>query len=370
MHAERTGHPAGARVLAAALLALAACSRGEPPGRERAVPPVSAVEPDAFVTDEDGGVLLGIDTRADSVVTRLEVGKRPRGVRVAADGRVYVAVSGSPKGGPGVDESTLPPPDTAADGLAVVERGGRRLLGTLPAGRDPESFDLDPRGTTAYLSNESTGEVSLVDLGSGAVRRTVSVGGEPEGVETSPDGAEVWVTSEEEGAVYVLDAATGDRVAVIPTGERPRTVAFLPDGSRAYVPGELDGTVSVVDARAHRVLRSIPIPGPGARPMGTALSADGRTLYVTTGRGGTVAVIDTGRDSVVATIEVGGRPWGLALTPDGRKLYTADGPTGRVSVIDPATRRVVGRIEVGGSPWGVAVRESPDSAPAAGARTP
>ncbi len=37
------------------------------------------------------------------------------------DGRLlYVALSGSPRGGPNVDESTLPPADRAADGIGEV----------------------------------------------------------------------------------------------------------------------------------------------------------------------------------------------------------------------------------------------------------
>jgi hypothetical protein len=41
-------------------------------------------------------------------------------VRLAPDGRtLYVALSGSPKVPPGGDESNLPPPDRAADGIGV-----------------------------------------------------------------------------------------------------------------------------------------------------------------------------------------------------------------------------------------------------------
>jgi len=73
-----------------------------------------------------------IDANAGKVVTRIPVGKRPRGLKVSADGKLlYVALSGTPRGGPGVDEANLPPADRAADGTT-----GRP--GTRPVSRSPE----------------------------------------------------------------------------------------------------------------------------------------------------------------------------------------------------------------------------------------
>ena len=83
------------------------------------------------------------------------MGKRPRGVKVSHDGKtLYVALSGSPRGGPGVDESKLPPPDRSADGVGVVDLVARKLVRTLPSGQDPESFDLSQDGKHAFVSNE------------------------------------------------------------------------------------------------------------------------------------------------------------------------------------------------------------------------
>ena len=63
---------------------------------------------------------------------RIPVGKRPRGIKLSRDGKtLYVALSGSPRGGPGVDESKLPPADRAADGVGVVDVASRKLVRTL-----------------------------------------------------------------------------------------------------------------------------------------------------------------------------------------------------------------------------------------------
>jgi len=96
-----------AGVLAAALL----LSRGAP----------AAAPERLYTSDETGGNVVVVDPQHRSVVARIAVGKRPRGIQISPDHtRVYVALSGSPIGGPNVDESKLPPPDRRYDGIGVV----------------------------------------------------------------------------------------------------------------------------------------------------------------------------------------------------------------------------------------------------------
>ncbi|WP_225409619.1 beta-propeller fold lactonase family protein [Stigmatella hybrida] len=325
-------------------------------GRGTSTPALPSA-PRVYVSNEESNDISVIDPATDQVVATVFVGKRPRGIRLSPDGQtLYVAVSGSPRAPPGVDESTLPPPDRSADGIALVDIASLKLVKTLESGDDPEAFDITPDGRFLYVSNEDAAQASIVDLASGQVTHTVKVGGEPEGVTTRPDGQVVYVTSEEDHQVYAIDTRSHEVVARIPTGDRPRSVTFTPDGARAFITAEFGRTVTVVDAQRHQVLSTLPIERPSARPMGTALSPDGRTLYVTHGRGKSVSFIDVARLEVVHTVEdVGTRPWGAGVSPDGRKLYTANGPSNDVSVIDTGTGQVLKRIAVGSSPWGIAV---------------
>jgi len=320
-----------------------------PTGRRSGAPLV-------FVSNEDSDNITIIDSGTDSVIATISAGKRPRGLRLSADGKtLFVAVSGNPKGGPGVDESKLPPPDRSADGVSVVDVATLRHVKTLPGGNDPEAFAISNDGKTVYVSNEDAGTVSVLDVESGKVTAVVPVGEEPEGVTMRPDGKAVYVTSEGTGTVAVIDVGRQTVVATIRTGKRPRSTVFTPDGAKAYVTAENGGTVTVVDTKSNKPRKTITVPDSGARPMGTAISPDGRWIYVTNGRGGTLSVIDTGRDAIVASIRVGARPWGVAVTPDGKKIYTANGPSNDVSVVDADSRRVVRTVAAGQSPWGVAI---------------
>jgi len=102
-----------------------------------------------YVSNETGGDIAVIDAGTGTVVERIPVGKRPRGLRLTRDGKhLLVALSGSPIGGPGVDESKLPPADRAADGIGLVDLETRKLVRLFPSGQDPESFDFSTDGKT------------------------------------------------------------------------------------------------------------------------------------------------------------------------------------------------------------------------------
>lgn len=88
-----------------------------------------------YVTNENSGDLSVIDGSTLEVVVTVPLGKRPRGIHASPDGKtLYVALSGSPIGGPGVDESKLPPPDKSADGIGVFDVRQNKLLRLIQSG--------------------------------------------------------------------------------------------------------------------------------------------------------------------------------------------------------------------------------------------
>jgi YVTN family beta-propeller protein len=342
--------------IAVALLAgLAGCSSPAPEAAKAPPPAPKRGAYAIYVTNENGGDVSVIDSDSLEVTSTIAVGKRPRGIHAAPDGRTfYVALSGSPPAPPGVDESTLPPPDKSADGIGVVDVEQEKVVRVIKSGSDPEEFDLSRDGKLLFVSNEDDGKVSITDIADGRLIDALKVGAEPEGVTTSPDGKFVYVTSEDEGTVTVVDTVARKSIKTIKVGRRPRSVAFLPDGSRAYVTNENDGVVTLMDAVKHRTIRQIRLGEAGkVKPMKVIVSKDGTKVYVSTGRGNKVFTIDPATNEPAGSIEVGKRPWGLALSPDGKRLFAADGPSNSIAVIDLSTQTVVKNVKAGQGPWGV-----------------
>jgi len=310
-----------------------------------------------YVTNETSGDLSVIDGSTLEVIATVPLGKRPRGIHASPDGRtIYVALSGSPQAPPGVDESTLPPPDKSADGIGVFDVEQNKLVHVIEGGSDPENFDVSHDGNTLFVSNEDVSSASFIEASTGKLIQTIGVGGEPEGVTLAPNGKLVYVTTEADGSISVIDVAARKLLKSFKVGRRPRNIVFLPHGSRAYVNAENDGGVVLLDTIKNVKLQAIPLGTPGEiKPMGLALSPDAGKLYVSTGRGRKVFVVDTATNQATASFEVGQRPWGIAVSPDGKTLFTANGPSNDVSVVNLASQTVSKKIKLTGSPWGVLI---------------
>ncbi len=310
-----------------------------------------------YVTNEISGDLSVIDSTTMEVVATVALGKRPRGIHPSPDGKtIYVALSGSPPAPPGVDESTLPPPDHSADGIGVVDVATNKMVRMLKAGSDPENFDVSLDGKTIYVSNEDASGVSFIDVAAGELTKTIKTGEEPEGVKVNLDGKLVYSTNEQDGTVSVIDIAAGKLLKTFKVGRRPRNIAFMPDGQHAYVNAENDGGIVLFDPINYKQLQPIQLGTPGEiKPMFLLLSPDASKLYVSTGRAHKVFVVDTATNTATGSFEVGQRPWGMAFSPDAKLLFTANGPSNDVSVVDLATQTVTKKIKTTGGPWGVLV---------------
>jgi PQQ-dependent catabolism-associated beta-propeller protein len=315
-----------------------------------------------YVSNEDGESVTVLDTNTSTVIENIAIGKRPRGLKLNADGsQLFVAVSGLPKCPPSVpdEECAKLERDLKADGIAVVDTATQKVVKVLHAGSDPEQFALSRDGKRLFVANEDSATLSVVDIKSGTVVQRVPVGREPEGVAVTPDGRWVLVTNESDNSVSIIDTRTLKIVKSVQVGKRPRDVAFTPDGRTAYVSGEFDASVYRMTLPQGEPVERVMELRKEARPMGILLDSGRNRLYVSTGRGGTVAVIDSTTNKLLSEVKVGTRPWGIALSKDGRWLYTANGPSDDISVIDTSTLSAVRNIRVGRSPWGVAFGPEP-----------
>ncbi len=309
-----------------------------------------------YVSCEESGTVTVIDGHTDKVVATIAVGKRPRGVQVSPDGKtVYVALSGSPNAGPNRKEEEDAKSDKTADGIGVIDTASNTLKGVIIGGSDPEQFAVSRDGTSLYIANEDTAEVSVIDIAKNAVVHAIPVGREPEGVTLSPDGKTVWVTSESDNKIYVIDTASNALTSTIDVGARPRSIALSADGSRAFVTLENAASLAIVDVAQHKVVSTVMFGGQNVRPMGIVLSPDGTTAYVTAGRGHLVFGVGTTDGRVQSRLEVGERPWGIGISRDGEKMYTANGTSNDVTVVDVPNNRILSKLNIGGRPWGIAV---------------
>src|SRR5229473_3226226 len=80
-----------------------------------------------------------------------------------------------------------------------------------------------------------------------------------------------YITNQSSSTVSVIDTATDTVIATIPVGLTPFGVAVSPDGSKVYVTHEFANAVSVIDTATNTVSAMIPLPS-FALPFGVAVS--------------------------------------------------------------------------------------------------
>ena len=262
-------------------------------------------------------------------------------------------------------DAFIPGANSSDLGVLATEPPFLGLIAPLgDGGMSPIAVAPSHDGTSVFVllgGQGGNGSIAIVDSVTGKVKSTspLPLSTVPTGLALSPDGTTLFVANSGSNDVTPVNAVTGMALtnslgfAVrIPVGAAPAGLAFLPNGKTLYVVNSLDNTVCVIDAATDVVTGNFVV---GMHPVGAAVTPDGSKLFVVNQFGGTVSVIATATNTVVNTISVGAQPAGIAITPDGRHAYVINIGNGTLSVIDTATNLVVGTpipVPIGSTPAG------------------
>src|SRR4051794_12041795 len=99
----------------------------------------------------------------------------------------------------------------------------------------------------AYVSNEKSNTVSVIDTDKWAVTKTIKVGQRPRGIEFTRDGKFVLVAVGDDDTIEVIDTATQQVVDKLPSGPDPELFVQDQGGNILYVANENDNTVTIID---------------------------------------------------------------------------------------------------------------------------
>ena len=227
--------------------------------------------------------------------------------------------------------------------VSVIDTSTNTVVAVVPVGMFTAGVAITPDGSRAYVANEASNSVSVIDTSSNSVVATVPVL-QPQAVAITPDGSRAYVTDGFVPIVSAIDTSTNTVVAVVPVGTSASGVAITPDGSRAYVTHGFSNSVSVIDTSSNTVVdTSTGFDG----PSGLAITLDGSRAYVTNVFSNSVSVIDTSSNTVVDTLTGFDEPFAVAITPDGSRAYVMNFASEVVSVIDIPSNTLVATIMVG-----------------------
>jgi YVTN family beta-propeller protein len=246
-----------------------------------------------------------------------------------------------------------------SDTVSVINPSTGTVINTIPVGTSPVGVAFNPSGTLAYVTHCASGTVSVINPSTSTIINTITLGTAcPWGIAFNPSGTLAYVTNTYGDTVLVINVATDSVIDTITVGSDPTMVAFNPSGTLAYVTNEYTSTISVINGATDSVINTITV---GTTPWGVAVNPSGTLLYVTNAAvngGGTVSVVNPATDRVTSTIAVGTWPFTVAFNPSGTLAYVVNDGSDTVSVINPSTGTVINTVPVGTSPVGVAFNPS------------
>ena len=82
----------------------------------------------------------------------------------------------------------------------------------------------------AYVPNEGSGTVSVVDTGTDRVTSTITTGGKPRGIAISPDGKKLYVSEQVANGLAIIDVGSGKEPLRVKLGESLEGIYLSADG--------------------------------------------------------------------------------------------------------------------------------------------
>ena len=151
------------------------------------VPKFMAITPDGsrlLVSNWCGFDVSVIDISTDTEITRVDVGRHPRGIAITQNSRyAYVTIMGEDK-------------------ILKLDLSGNYVVNSVgDAGRTPRHVQLSPDDRYLYVSNNHENLIRKIDLQTNSDVGTAATGVEPRTMVISDDGESLYVVNYEDGTL-------------------------------------------------------------------------------------------------------------------------------------------------------------------------
>lgn len=267
---------------------------------------------------------------APTLVGRVPVPGGPIDIAVAPSGIAYVTRS-------------------TASAVDQINVGTLTVTDSITVGATPTFVVFDRTGATAYVSNQLSDNIGVIDVGSATQNRTIATTGDPIPMQVTADGGTLFVTTNA-NRLYKILIATG---AVTDSLDLPATSHHLllhPDGTLLYVATRDGGSILEVSAATLAVTRTFTL---GGRTQAMALSSDRQRMYVANESKPLIQIVSLTTGAEVDSVALDGGANGVALSPDGRLLCASIIFLGEVQVFDRSTLALDTTFVTGGAPRAV-----------------
>jgi YVTN family beta-propeller protein len=263
--------------------------------------------------------------------------------------------------------------------VTVIDGATDAVVATFPVGKRPRGIHASPDGKRIFVTlsgsprmapgvdterapaDKSADGLGVIDPNARKLIDRWHVGSDPEQFAISKEGNLAFIANEDDASALIVDLGSGFSRGKVKVSEEPEGVGVNPKTGEVYVTCEEKGEVFAFAPYEQRVTAKIDT---GGRPRSIVFSNDGTRAYVACEAGGYVAVVDATAHKVLSKIQLeqGALPMGTAISNDGKEVYVSTGRGNTLVVVDTSTDTISMTIPIGTRAWGLAL--SPDGSKA------
>jgi YVTN family beta-propeller protein len=228
--------------------------------------------------------------------------------------------------------------------VSVIDVALDKVVSTIAVGTSPAGVVAVNAVGKVFVTNPESRNVSVIDMRTNTVIATLTAGTEPFqaplGVDATHDGRYVFVADWQAHQLLAFDTRTHALAWRVALGKAPSGVAAHPDNKRVFVAERDDDQVAVIDIEKHKVIQRIKTQ---SHPFAVMIDKRGEKLYTLNVWSDSVTISDAtakGNGRLLSTVAVGKAPYGCAESTDGQRVYVTNQHSETISVIDTQTLQV------------------------------
>ena len=277
-----------------------------------------------------------IDVPTWTVIANIDAGVKPSRVVLQHDGRyLWVGNDGA----------------TAADsGVTVIDTAKNKVVGHIMTGLGHHEIALNDDDTVAFVTNNDSGYVSVVEVRKLDEVKRISIGTRATAIAYSSLSKAFYVVDEGNGAVAAIGGPQHDFLARLQGEPGLRSIRISPDGRYGFALNTRTSTVHVIDLSSNRVIHSIPA-GEGA----DQITFSRQFAYIRSAGSEFVSMIriaDLGKEASITKFPAGQRAPAEARTSSLADAIVRAPDDGAVLVANPADKMIYYYTEGMAAPMG------------------
>jgi YVTN family beta-propeller protein len=277
-----------------------------------------------------------IDVPSWKVIANVDAGVKPSRVVLQRDGR-YLWV-----GNDGAAENE--------SGVTVIDTVTNKPLRHITTGLGHHEIALNDNDTVAFVTNKTTGTLSVIDVRRLEVVKQIGGGSQPAAMAYSSLSKAVYVVYEGDGSIAVIGGAKHDLLARLQGQPGLRLIRISPDGRYAFALNTSKSTVHVIDLSSNRVVHSI-AAGEGA----DQIAFSRQFAYIRSTASEAVSMIRLaalGKEAAITKFPAGQKAPGEARTSSLADAIVPSPEDGSVLVANPADKMIYYYTEGMAAPMG------------------